>query len=76
MGHDIVPTGTVSLGPSDTAQFVVYISDLSANRSLLRYRVQFEDIAGNVYFSNAFGICSSGSMPNDSFKPKPLRGSA
>ena len=75
MGHDIVPIGTVSLGPGDTAQFVVYIYDFPV-KSRLRYRIQFQDTDGTVYFSNAFGICSLGSMPNSSFKPKPLRGSA
>ena len=75
-GHGPLPLATVSIGPGDEAQFLLYLPDRTSISSELRYRAQFEDLAGQVHYSAPFSLCITGSMPNNSFKPKPLRGSA
>ncbi len=75
-GHASLPLATVAIGPGDETQFLLYLGELTPVSSSLRYRAQFEDRAGQVHFSAPFSLCVTGSMPNNSFKPKPLRGSA
>jgi hypothetical protein len=74
-GHAPLPLETVSIGPGDETQFLLYLPEHTAISSGLRYRAQFEDLAGQVHYSAPFSLCVAGSMPNNSFKGKPLRGS-
>ena len=73
-GHASLPLATVSIGPSDETQFLLYLGDLTPVSSSFRYRAQFEDRDGQVHFSAPFSLCVPGSMPNNSFNPMPLRG--
>ena len=75
-GHGNLPVATVSIGPGDETQFLLYLGEFTPVSKDLRYRAQFEDRDGQVHFSAPFGLCVPDSMPNNSFKPKPLRGSA
>ena len=75
-GHGPLPLATVSIGSDDEASFLLYLPERTPISDELRYRVQFEDLAGQVHYSAPFSLCITGSMPNNAFKPKPLRGSA
>ena len=75
-GHGSLPLATVAIGPNDETQFLLYLGEFTPVSKNLRYRVQFEDQDSQVHFSAPFSLCFPGSMPNNSFKPKPLRGSA
>jgi hypothetical protein len=75
-GHGPLPLATVSIGPGDQTQFLIYLPERTPISGALRYRLQFEDLAGQVHYSAPFSLCAPGSMPNNSFKPNPLRGSA
>ena len=75
-GHGPLPLATVSIGPRDQRQFLLHLPERTPVSGVLRYRVQFEDLAGQVHYSAPFSLCISGSMPNNSFKPNLLRGSA
>ena len=75
-GHANLPAAHVSIGPGDTTQFLLYLGEFTPMSADLRYRVQFEDENGQIHFSSPFNLCLPGSMPNNSFKPNPLRGSA
>ena len=75
-GHGPLPLATVSVGPDDETHFLLYLPERIPISGELRYRVQFEDLAGQVHYSAPFSLCITGSMPNNAFKPKPLRGSA
>ena len=75
-GHGPLPLATVSVGPGDETQFLLYLPERTPISGTLRYRVQFEDLAGQVHYSAPFSWCITGSMPNNSFKPMPLRGTA
>ncbi len=75
-GHGPLPLATVSVGPGDETEFLLYLPEGTPISGALRYRVQFEDLAGQVHYSAPFSLCTTGSMPNNSFKPTPLRDSA
>ena len=75
-GHGPLPLATVSIGPGDQTQFLIYLPERTPISGALRYGLQFEDLAGQVHYSAPFSLCVPGSMPNNSFKPKPLHGSA
>jgi len=75
-GHGRLPMAHVTLGLGDTADFVVKAYELTPASSAFSYRIELQDLAGNSYLTQPFGLCLPGSTPNNSFKPKPLRGSA
>ena len=75
-GHGRLPMAHVTLGRGDTGDFMVKAYDLTPASSAFTYRIELEDLGGNSYPTQPFGLCAPGSTPNNSFKPKPLRGSA
>ena len=72
MGHGNLPIATVSLDPGDETQFLLYLGEFTPVSERLRYRAQFEDQSGQVYFSSPFSLCSPGSMPSDSCMDCPV----
>ena len=56
-GHALVPYATVTIGRNDETTFSVPLDAESNESPNLRYRFQFEDLDGNVYFSAPFGVC-------------------
>ena len=75
-GHGPLPLATVSIEPNDETQFLLYLPERTPISGELRYRAQFEDLAGQLHYSAPFSLCITGSMPNNAFKPMPLRGTA
>ena len=64
MGHALLPIATVSLGPGDQTQFLLYLGEFTPVSKQLRYRAQFEDKSGQIHFSSPFSVCVPGAMPN------------
>ncbi|GGJ95339.1 hypothetical protein GCM10011394_00020 [Luteimonas terricola] len=61
-GHGPLPLATVSIGSDDEASFLLYLPERTPISDELRYRVQFEDLAGQVHYSAPFSLCITGSM--------------
>ena len=70
------PTEEIHVGPGDRAEFIAY----TPSHPLPGYEgvvvLKIRDIAGHVFESERLHVCAPGSVPNKSFKPNPLRGSA
>jgi hypothetical protein len=71
------PSHEVTLGPGDRAEFLVSPSHAwpSPDRKET-FKFEVRDTYNRSYFSEALRVCQPRSAPNNSFKPKPLRGSA
>jgi hypothetical protein len=74
--HSMPPTHEVRLGPGDKAEFTVSTSRRPDSDSPLLFKLQVRDTDWRPYQSKALQVCQPRSAPNNSFKPKPLRGSA
>jgi hypothetical protein len=75
-GHGRLSTSTVTIGPGDSTQFLVPLYTVGPGDYAASFQIEIQDLTGTSYMSQPFSLCSPGSMPNNSFKPKPLRGSA
>ena len=79
-GHGPLPQNTLAIGPNDSASVFAKIYGTAQMDKTASYRIQVEDQDDQIYLSNVFKICQpaeqTGKPSNNSFKPKPLRGSA
>ena len=74
--HSMPPTHEVKLSPGDRAEFTVSTTRWPSPDNDLQFKLQVRDASWRAYQSEALQVCQSRSAPNNSFKPKPLRGSA
>jgi hypothetical protein len=66
----------VSLGPGDETTFTVEPSLWPSSQEPGVFRLEVHDTLRRHYYSAVQPMCHTGSVPNKSFKPNPLRGSA
>ncbi len=70
------PDHEVHVGPGDRTEFRAYASQWPTSSYTGRVKLRVRDSHGFIYSSGPVPVCAPGSAPNNSFKPKPLRGSA
>ena len=70
------PDHEVHLRPGDSSEFHAYASHWPTLEYSGRVKLRVRDSHGSIYESSPVMVCGHGSAPNNSFKPKPLRGSA
>lgn len=78
-GHGPLPQNKLAIGPSDSTRVFAKIYKTAPMDKTATYRIRIEDQDDQIYFSDGFTICQpdlTGLPSNNSFKPKPLRGSA
>ena len=74
--HFVPPDHEVRLGPGDRAEFRAYTSLWPTSSYPEKVKLRVRDTHGGLHESAPVPVCAPGSTPNNSFKPKPLRGSA
>jgi len=74
--HFAPPDHDVRLGPGDRAEFHAYTSLWPTSDYPGKVKLRVRDTRGQLHDSDPVPVCAPGSAPNNSFKPKPLRGSA
>jgi hypothetical protein len=74
--HFYAPKNKVVLQAGDTEVFLIPFDPLQAADLPKIFAVQVTDSTRQGYVSAPFALCPRRSVPNNSFKPKPLRGSA
>jgi hypothetical protein len=74
-GHPESPT-QLQLHPGESIGFSISIAPWKVSDASSIFVVAIPDYANDrVYWSEPFALCASRSVPNNSFKGKPLRGS-
>lgn len=74
--HFMPATYEVALGPGDQANFVYEPSVWPSSQEPGLFKLRLRDTQGRFHYSSEQRVCQSGSAPNNSFKPNPLRRSA
>jgi hypothetical protein len=67
------PNRVVTLAPGDRAEFVVGVSSWPDKTSLEIFKLEVRDSFNLPHLSPGIGVCTARSVPNNSFKPNPLR---
>ena len=70
------PDHDVRLGPGDRTEFSAYTSRWPTSDYPGKVKLRVWDTHRHLHESTPVPVCAPGSAPNNSFKPKPLRGSA
>jgi hypothetical protein len=74
--HFVPATHEVALAPGDQANFTYEPSVWPSGQETGLFKLRLRDTQGRLHYSSEQRVCHSGSAPNNSFKPTPLRGAA